>query len=83
MRVPNDKLLAEEVGEIDIILGGHDHDYEIIKVSKSSINLHFSVFFKYLKMDFHECISFLKLFSASSTPYILYQQEALFVSKIH
>ena len=32
MRVPNDIRLAEEVGEIDIILGGHDHDYEIIKV---------------------------------------------------
>ncbi|KAL4509211.1 hypothetical protein ABPG72_018142 [Tetrahymena utriculariae] len=25
MRVPNDKLLAKEVPEIDLILGGHDH----------------------------------------------------------
>lgn len=28
MRVPNDIKLAEEVPEIDIILGGHDHVYE-------------------------------------------------------
>lgn len=28
MRFPNDVQLAEEVPEIDIILGGHDHDYE-------------------------------------------------------
>lgn len=27
MRWPNDTRLAEEVDEIDIILGGHDHDY--------------------------------------------------------
>ncbi|KAK0061775.1 mannosylglucosyl-3-phosphoglycerate phosphatase [Biomphalaria pfeifferi] len=33
MRVPNDKRLAENVSEIDIILGGHDHDYEIIDVN--------------------------------------------------
>ncbi|KAJ1567277.1 hypothetical protein HK096_010402, partial [Nowakowskiella sp. JEL0078] len=26
MRVPNDKLLADTVSEIDLILGGHDHD---------------------------------------------------------
>ncbi|KAH9515746.1 hypothetical protein Btru_011888 [Bulinus truncatus] len=32
MRVPNDKRLAESVSGIDIILGGHDHDYEIIDV---------------------------------------------------
>jgi 5'-nucleotidase len=25
MRVPNDELLAQEVPEIDIIFGGHDH----------------------------------------------------------
>ena len=27
MRVPNDKLLTEQVEEIDLILGGHDHHY--------------------------------------------------------
>merc|ERR1719197_1070563 len=29
MRVPNDELLAQEVEEIDIILGGHDHHYDV------------------------------------------------------
>jgi len=30
MRVPNDELLAHEVGdEIDLILGGHDHHYDV------------------------------------------------------
>eukprot|EP00931_Biecheleriopsis_adriatica_P038098 TRINITY_DN2184_c0_g1_i1.p1 TRINITY_DN2184_c0_g1~~TRINITY_DN2184_c0_g1_i1.p1 ORF type:complete len:1777 (-),score=465.99 TRINITY_DN2184_c0_g1_i1:6-5336(-) len=29
MRVPNDELLAHEVGEVDIILAGHDHHYEV------------------------------------------------------
>ncbi|CAG5129813.1 unnamed protein product [Candidula unifasciata] len=32
MRVPNDEKLAEDVDGIDLILGGHDHDYEIIQV---------------------------------------------------
>lgn len=27
MRWPNDRRLAQEVDEIDIVLGGHDHDY--------------------------------------------------------
>jgi len=29
MRMPNDFLLAHEVAEVDIILGGHDHHYEV------------------------------------------------------
>ncbi|XP_042896714.1 5'-nucleotidase isoform X1 [Parasteatoda tepidariorum] len=33
MRTPNDCRLAENVDEIDIILGGHDHVYEIKKVN--------------------------------------------------
>eukprot|EP01065_Artemidia_motanka_P017572 TRINITY_DN2100_c5_g1_i1.p1 TRINITY_DN2100_c5_g1~~TRINITY_DN2100_c5_g1_i1.p1 ORF type:complete len:876 (+),score=253.67 TRINITY_DN2100_c5_g1_i1:176-2803(+) len=28
MRTPNDKLLAEAMTGVDVILGGHDHDYE-------------------------------------------------------
>ena len=27
MRVPNDIILAQQVFEIDLILGGHDHDF--------------------------------------------------------
>jgi len=29
MRVPNDELLAHEVAEVDVILGGHDHHYDV------------------------------------------------------
>ena len=40
MRTPNDIRLAENVSEIDLILGGHDHIYEkkkvIIVLRKSS-----------------------------------------------
>lgn len=32
MRTPNDIRLAENVEEIDLILGGHDHVYEELKV---------------------------------------------------
>ncbi|OWF35212.1 Trifunctional nucleotide phosphoesterase protein YfkN [Mizuhopecten yessoensis] len=33
MRWPNDRRLAEECDEIDIILGGHDHDYNVEMVN--------------------------------------------------
>ncbi|KAI5750625.1 hypothetical protein M8J76_017176 [Diaphorina citri] len=33
MRTPNDIRLAEEVDEIDLILGGHDHVYEITSIN--------------------------------------------------
>ncbi len=33
MRTPNDVRLANEVAEIDLILGGHDHVYEKKQVS--------------------------------------------------
>ena len=36
MRTPNDMRLADNVDEIDLILGGHDHVYEINKVSFNS-----------------------------------------------
>ena len=32
MRMPNDTRLAELGDGIDIILGGHDHHYEVKKV---------------------------------------------------
>ena len=32
MREPNDIKLAENVPEIDLILGGHDHHYDIKEV---------------------------------------------------
>lgn len=37
MRNPNDVKLAENVDEIDLILGGHDHVYEVKQVSKCRI----------------------------------------------
>ncbi|XP_064119226.1 mannosylglucosyl-3-phosphoglycerate phosphatase-like isoform X2 [Macrobrachium nipponense] len=37
MRTPNDIRLAENVDEIDLILGGHDHVYEITKVNGKTI----------------------------------------------
>ena len=37
MRTPNDILLAENVPEIDLILGGHDHVYEKRKVKPRDI----------------------------------------------
>ena len=33
MRWPNDRRVIEEVEEIDIILGGHDHDYVVEQVN--------------------------------------------------
>ncbi|CAL4176178.1 unnamed protein product, partial [Meganyctiphanes norvegica] len=35
-RTPNDIRLAENAEEIDLFLAGHDHDYEIIKVSNNN-----------------------------------------------
>ncbi|RWS24370.1 trifunctional nucleotide phosphoesterase protein YfkN-like protein [Leptotrombidium deliense] len=37
MRFPNDCRLAENVDEIDLILGGHDHVYEVKKVNDKYI----------------------------------------------
>ncbi|KAJ8302993.1 hypothetical protein KUTeg_019389 [Tegillarca granosa] len=37
MRWPNDRILAEKVDNIDIILGGHDHDYEVEQVNGTYI----------------------------------------------
>ncbi len=38
MRVPNDLRLAENVPEIDLILGGHDHHYEVKEVGKTWVS---------------------------------------------
>ena len=35
--MPNDTRLAESVDGIDIILGGHDHHYEVKKVCISTM----------------------------------------------
>lgn len=39
MRTPNDRRLAENVDDIDLILGGHDHDYslEVVYIFKICI----------------------------------------------
>ncbi|GJQ79237.1 hypothetical protein Trydic_g5481 [Trypoxylus dichotomus] len=37
MRTPNDIKLAEECDEIDLILGGHDHVYEILEINNKYI----------------------------------------------
>ncbi|KAG8235931.1 hypothetical protein J437_LFUL015996 [Ladona fulva] len=37
MRTPNDRKLAENVEEIDLILGGHDHVYEVLQVENKYV----------------------------------------------
>lgn len=37
MRTPNDIKLAEQCADIDLILGGHDHVYEIQKINSKYI----------------------------------------------
>lgn len=34
MRLPNDMILAEESSQVDLILGGHDHDVRYENVSR-------------------------------------------------
>jgi len=38
MRVPNDTILLESDIGVDLILGGHDHHYEVKEVYKSQYN---------------------------------------------
>ncbi|XP_059616059.1 snake venom 5'-nucleotidase isoform X1 [Phlebotomus argentipes] len=37
MRTPNDEELARQCPEIDLILGGHDHVFEVVKVNGTNI----------------------------------------------
>jgi len=54
MRVPNDRILANKVKEIDIVLGGHDHTY-CVEVDKDT-----GVFLVKSGTDF-ECFSDIKM----------------------
>ncbi|KAI1285501.1 Trifunctional nucleotide phosphoesterase protein YfkN [Halotydeus destructor] len=51
MRTPNDCRLAENVDEIDLILGGHDHDYEVKKVNGKFIIKSGTDFRQFSKID--------------------------------
>lgn len=48
MRTPNDCRLAANVDEIDLILGGHDHVYEIKKVSNAGMPVYLHVLVKHV-----------------------------------
>jgi 5'-nucleotidase len=37
MRTPNDLILAQNCSKLDLILGGHDHVYEIVKVNHLNV----------------------------------------------
>jgi 5'-nucleotidase len=51
MRTPNDCRLAENVDEIDLILGGHDHEYEVKKVNDKYIIKSGTDFRQFSKID--------------------------------
>ena len=50
--MPNDEILAKEVPEIDIILGGHDHDYNIKNLNGKFILKSGSDFREFSLIDF-------------------------------
>lgn len=63
MRTPNDVKLAEQCDEIDLILGGHDHVYEIKEVNGKYIIKSGTDFKQFSKIT----VNFDKI-SASGTP---------------
>jgi 5'-nucleotidase len=50
MRVPNDINLAEEVEDIDLVLGGHDHHYYTHLVNLIKIIKYFVYLLKIFKL---------------------------------
>ena len=60
MRLPNDEILAEEVPEIDLILGGHDH------MTISEMNKNTGVFTVKSGTDFEEFSDMLLYFDVKS-----------------
>ena len=52
MRTPNDIRLAENVPEVDLILGGHDHVYEKTKVNDKSLCKPFT---RYIPGEWYLC----------------------------
>lgn len=53
MRTPNDIRLAENVEEIDLILGGHDHVYEEVKVRRYFISASHLFMERFFTLAFH------------------------------
>jgi 5'-nucleotidase len=57
MRIPNERRLANEVPELDLLLGGHDHLYHVELVN--------DVFFLKSGTDFEDFTQFKILFDVS------------------
>ena len=56
MRIPNDERLLSSDADIDLILGGHDHHYEVRQVCSCIMVEHFNV----LKLGSYTYCSFKK-----------------------
>lgn len=58
MRMPNDTRLAEEVPELHLILGGHDHHYEEKRVrsTKDQGTHNMSEFFNHFSFYTSVCV---------------------------
>lgn len=51
MRIPNDVRLAKEVQELDLVLGGHDHHYEMREVGRTVVLKSGSDFREFSQID--------------------------------